>query len=385
MNLESRLFISEMETYTERLGHKARVIVQDFDSKISDEAPKIAINQKLFKSMKRWHKNSHISENDWKTAFTKIEHKLDVLGKMKLDEDFKSYLDLKFKQTSLVKAFSVTPILEFLDSDIRRLYKRRMDARAGEEEDEFSEQSVFDGMRPENMSHFSRVFLPAAYFYTYLEIHSEDDRLDLMDDVFTIGSGSMTHDLFPEVTGICVKCAVDQKYANFSETDIDTYNIKLLEQMEINKFKTSLERWDSSESEGNESSFSKEMFWYNPFDSSSSSEDVLSETPLEETKTVSSEYACQDCTKVFSKKEYLIFHRECFHKGDLPHSVQFVGDPPDLITSFHQDSETISSRELKTKRKRPLAKGEKVQQKTEKVVATRVLRKRICKELKFSK
>ena len=126
-----------MKPLVERLRLKARAVVQDFASKIDEcnDKPKNVTNEKLFKSMKRWHKNSHISERDWQSSFKDIEHKLDVVGKMKLEEDFKGYLDAKFKLTSksLTKGFSITPILDFLETDIRSLYQRKLNERAAAE------------------------------------------------------------------------------------------------------------------------------------------------------------------------------------------------------------------------------------------------------------
>ena len=166
-----------MESYREQLLRKAKAVNLDFktrtrktDTDSREDVPSLSNEDELLLvSMKRWHENAHMSENDWRVCFGKIQHELDVKEKMNLEEDLAKYLKNKFKQTSLLNRFSVSPLLEFLDNDIRKLYQTKLDERVTELDDEFNLAKVYQGREPEDVTHYEKVFLPGAYFYTYFE------------------------------------------------------------------------------------------------------------------------------------------------------------------------------------------------------------------------
>ena len=410
----------EESYYADQLLRKAKTIVDDYKLKISlsdsDSTPLDAQQMHLYESMKRWHTNAHVSRAEWRRCFDNISNNLDVKESMSIEEDLQQFLQSKFKKASLKNMFSISPLLDFLEDDIRKLYHVKLDTRLDTMEDEFNQTDVFDRMKPEDVTHLEKVFMPAAYFYTYLEKHSGAARLDLMNDIFTLGSGSRTASLFPEVTGICDKCSNNAELSNVSETNIDSYNRGLFKLQLKHRFTTSFRIMVSSSDDGSsfdEKLYFKEDTWYNPFDSTSSSSGTTTSCArsLAGVESDRLDFECQDCTKSFTKKEYLDFHRECFHKTalkcgtqfvadptDLISSfthedeagtskalkcgIQFVGDPPDLISSFTHVDEAGSSSGIAKKVSKKVSKKDKIQQETR---TTRQLRNRPRRELKFSK
>ena len=160
--------------------------------------------------MKRWHVNCHITPVDWKESFDRIKHGLDVRGKMRPLGDLKSFLDIKFKAEVHQNRFNICEILEFLENDIRHLYRLKLDFRDGEF-DEFNTSQIYQGMLPEDTTFYERVFLPTALFLTYSQRHPNSDRESLMNDCFTLGARTKRDDLAPEVTGLCVQNMKDLK------------------------------------------------------------------------------------------------------------------------------------------------------------------------------
>ena len=200
-----------MSSYADKLLIKTKTVLSEYKSKIVIDERKISLNAtslKVFISMKRWHANAHMSPTDWKSCFAKVKDKLDVKEKMKtLDGDLNNFLKVKFAATVLKEQFAICDVLDCLVVDIRDLYQLKLDQRDDELDDEFNVDHFFQGMKPSDLTYYKKVFLPAALFFTYLERHPDSDRRALMEDVFTVGSGSQTEDLVPEVTGLCA-CAL---------------------------------------------------------------------------------------------------------------------------------------------------------------------------------
>ena len=334
-----------MNKYADQLLLKVKSVLHDyqFKVKLGQESLEMDSEQsKIFESMKRWHANSHMSESDWKVCFDKIKHKVDVKENMKnLDDDLRKFLKTKFAAENPQDQFAISPILEFLESDIRDFYRMKTGERDDKKEDEYSLNSIAQGMDPDDLNHYGKVFLPAALFFTYLEKYPCTNRSVLMSDCFTIGHGSQTYDLFQEVTALCTMCATGEEYENFNEADIEKYNKKIFKMQFKDGFESSyvMSNSDDSDKSDNSDKNGRNMdhvgTWYNPFDSSSPSEGSDDED------IILTGYECNQCSKSFTRKDFLNFHTECFHKTSLKSNyVQFVADPEDLISSFTQEPET---------------------------------------------
>ena len=311
---------------SEELLKKVRGVLNYYKSCVVFGSPDKSVDKKymnLFSTMKRWHKNSHISTEDWKESFEIIKHSLDVRGKMKLPENLKIYLERKFSNTGLRTRFSICEILEFLVPDIKMLFDKMQ--AADSDSDEFEVDKLpGQAMLPEDVTFYQKEFLPYALFLTYSQRHPNDVRESLMDDIFTIGSGSLKQDLVPEVTALCTKCAKDEEFQDLSTKDIEQFNIQiLLKQIECN-----FEVLNASPcSSINPEIVEKTSFWFNPFSSDDSGSSFNDD---EEVK-----HKCTLCFKEFTKDAFLAFHKEWFHKPAT--AVQYVDEGEELMTSFHKE------------------------------------------------
>ena len=97
-----------------------------------------------------------------------------------------------------------------------------------------------------------------------------------MQEAFSLGTGSRTEDLIPEVTALCSICSTnDPEFATFSVEDIECFNkhVFLLQLADGFHLKS---RISSSESSVASKDFKNEDFpWYNPFDGTSSESEEM--------------------------------------------------------------------------------------------------------------
>ena len=350
-----------MRNYAEQLLLKAQKVLCDYEEKVQDiNSCDIDNGDKiLLDSMGRWHSNGHMRRQDWINCFDKIKDRLDVKGKMlPMDDDVSSFLKMKFAQTNLKNRFSICEILSFLESDIKDLYQNKIDKRDEEEEEVYDLARICVGIAASDGEYYSKVFLPSAIFFTYLERHKSGNRQELLNDCFTVGAGSRRPDLFPEVTGLCRECALE-KHEHFTDMDIENLNKKIYKmQLEDGFHSNFIVNVDSDSGGSEESEKSSRCLiirWCNPFDSSSDNEsdnclgDKIAEPstlrlPDKSSKSISElecttvfEHSCGECPKVFSRKDFLEFHSACFHKHESvkKSEVSFISDsgPESLITS----------------------------------------------------
>ena len=325
---------------------KSYAVHQEFQSK-TNEIDDIELNDEeksLFQSMQRWHANGHMLDEDWLSCFDKVKDRLDVKERMDpMDVDFKSFLDSKFKASNIKEKFSVCEIFEFLVNKIKAFYDVKIEARDLEEENVFSIERIIQGLQAVDGTHYERVFLPSAIFFTYLEKHKNSgDRTDLMKDCFTVGAGSRQRDLFPEVTGLCRECKDSE---SFSDSDLDIFNKKVFKLQLKNKFRSNFRRVDSSEESDNDDTTHVGSIarWYNPFESDSDTD--LSSGPLDKSTDSSTgkilQHPCNKCSKVFSKEEFLDFHKDCFHRTD-GNKTRIVLVDSDISSVSCEESETPS-------------------------------------------
>ena len=378
------------QTLADQLLEKSKSVISDYKSFIVFDEKKVVIDEdkhEIYSSMKRWHFNAHKTQTYWKEMFTKSVTSLDVKEKMnQLDTDLKNFLKKKFKASGPKDQFSICGILEFLVSDVRQLYQIKLDERDSEV-DEFNTDQIYQGILPEDLLYFNKVFLPAALFFTYLSGHPNSDRNALMNDIFTIGSGSQTDLLEPELTAVCKVCAAEKGFEHFNEKEIELLNMKILEVQIKKKFHSSFKMIYSDSSDMGSSVGSD--FWFNPFSSSSSLDEnleVSKESGLHENEIVHNlKFSCNLCEKKFSSDDFLGFHKECFHKtSPVVKSVTFVGEPQDLITSFCHEPSSSSSDVVSKQGPTILASKTGKSEATGKVETTTQSKKGVRKSLRFS-
>ena len=357
--------------FLERLSKKIEVLIRNnkVTSNFKENVDLDASYSDLYESMKRWHVNSHVTESQWKQAFDMIKSSLNVQELMTVPDDLKLFLKRKFAKTSLKEKFGINEMLEFLVSDIHEHYRNQLSLRA--ENDEVDVYFICTGMRPGDLQFFERSYLPFALFLIYKEKHPNSDRLSLMEDIFSIGAGSRSYDLMPEVTAVCSVCARNNGFQKVDDKDLEIYNLMVLKKQIENDFRMPYEFYEDDSDktvlsgvgvDENERvldlSFNKgEEFkgnadgnnWFNPF--SSSEDECLSEL-LEDSDR--EDYTCDKCNKVFSKVTFLDFHMEWFHEvAKSSVTVKYV-EPDDLMLSFA--AEEIEKSEVQDKGAKPRKK-----------------------------
>ena len=119
---------------------------------------------------------------------------------MALDKDLVMFLDKKRKSDVLRAKPAILEIFDSILPNIEELYKEKLCER--DSEDEFQVDRICQGTKTEDGSFYVNYFLPSCILFMYqLWLESEVAKDDIFNDLFTIGAGSGTMDLFPEVTG----------------------------------------------------------------------------------------------------------------------------------------------------------------------------------------
>ena len=331
---------------------------------------------RLFNSMERQHVNSHTSLEEWLSIFHQIKSRLGTKETMiDLSKDLVRFLDSKFAQTDIKKRISMPDYLEHLEEIMRAEYRILLSER-DEDEDEFNYD--MDGIKPEDITFLTKRFLPAAMFFTYSKKHPTSDPKELMEDLFTIGAGSMTVDLFPEITGICLECVGQrlhgEDYKNFTHAEITKANLVIFRAQQADHFFSKIPYYSDSSSEdetekknledhklGSNSvsdvsnsptkfSDTHSLFEFNPFAASSDSDSTSADKCLSSLEVPQS-HACNHCGKTFSRQEFVKMHIEIFHSEVTKVVVpRFVSEGEDLMTTFVEDNVEESSPKEKVKK-----------------------------------
>lgn len=277
----------------------------------------------LFLGMERAHKNIHLTDTKLKAVLNEIDQKnlLDVKERMIIPKTLKSFLNAKSKKASLQdQLVNFNEMLEPLLPQIKDLYDEKL--RSRDCSDEFGLDAIennYDvgrltaGMHPDDSAFYWKFFVPAAFYFVYKEIHVSncENELDLLSDLFSLGSGAKTSDLLPEITVACQMCA--SKFSLGKES-VDTLNKKVFYQQMVDKFM--IDGVHTSESDESDSSLasktnlSDEESAFNPF-----ATDQLSEQASIHVDEVSV-VACSLCPKTFSKFDFLEYHKSVFHKEE---------------------------------------------------------------------
>lgn len=385
-----RILLIIMSSFSVQLMKKVKAVLNDYKSFVSFGKDDFPVDEKyleIFSSMKRWHVNCHITPVDWKESFDRIKHGLDVRGKMRPLGDLKSFLDIKFKAEVHQNRFNICEILEFLENDIRHLYRLKLDFRDGEF-DEFNTSQIYQGMLPEDTTFYERVFLPTALFLTYSQRHPNSDRESLMNDCFTLGAGTKRDDLAPEVTGLCMMCSEHEGFKSLSEIDIEYFNKQVLMKQIASNFNCSYSMGESDLSDESYSNKDKSTFWYNPFSSSESS--ITSEEPPthDDDDRIEVGFTCSKCSKEFSKHEFVEFHKACFHKTSDTTTVRFVEEAEELMTTFNEEPGPSSEPDLVMSKDSATASSSKrvkldIKEKSKPTSSPQQTRKGVRKSLRF--
>jgi hypothetical protein len=361
-----------------KLVRKSNAVFQAFkhvfDSELSGAAN---LNQKeilLFNSMERQHRNSHITPEDWLNAFDQIKSKLGTKETQKdLSEKFALFLDSKFAG-SLEKQFSTPEIMDHLEDPVWKYYKSLLDER-DQVDDEF-DFSLGGEIKQDDIFFFTRRFYPTALLLSYSLLHHMVEPTELMGEVFTIGYGSKTYSLFPEICGVCFDCISErfqsEKLQKLSPEQIRLYNQHILKAQQKDWYAIGKYQSDSSSDEEStpvdktaakespatpttiRSSDKQSLFEFNPFivntDINSSDSNVggskCDSNTLQNVGQDLSTHACSYCGKTFSKEVFVGMHVEIFHQTSKKVVPKFVCDGEDLMTTFVNSNDTDNSQQI---------------------------------------
>jgi hypothetical protein len=180
---------------------------------------------------------------------------------------------------------------------------------------------------------YQNFFVPAALYFVYKEIHDSncDDERDLLNDLFSLGSGARTQDLLPEITVACQACDT-----NFSlgQESVEILNMKVFNQQIADGFFVdgliTSESDISDSSLASKTSLSDDESAFNPFATSNIS-DI---TSLQVEKVLG--FVCSLCPKKFTKQDFLEYHKSVFHKKETNGQESCLND-------LHNDSEKVAN------------------------------------------
>ena len=273
-----------------------------------------------------------------------------MCDKMQCDRDLVDFVNSKKSKTCLKDQVSFPDFLDCLMPEIKDLYSVRLD----EAKDEFDCSFAMSG---KDQIFFLNFFIPTALLKTYIKVHNTTSVSECLPELFSIGASSATQDLFPEVTGICTKCAGDyfQNLRDLSDEEICNVNkliiktqfehrfmdpklfgqslddspIKLNRSESSDSFKSKTKAvsvGDCEMSAGDQDNFAEEnnsdfcilnpfsardevdFQVFNPFAAQKSTlED--NETELQEGQT----FSCELCSKQFSENDFVLMHKRIFH------------------------------------------------------------------------
>ena len=349
-NLLCRKSNAVFETY--------RHMYMDFNTWTAAENVDLDVSeQKLLNSMTREHRNTHTKPEDWLSLFHQIKSKLGAKESMTFKTDFVKFLNLKFATDNIRKQFSTPDYLDHLEDHVRSHYNLVLNERDEKErEDEFDYDNVAR-KQPEDMIFFTKRFFPAALLFTYSMRHPSYESRELMDDIFTIGSGSKRLDLVPEMTGICPDCAAEKLGSRNVATSEEILKINriVFKAQQADKFATIISYYsdDSSSEAGihedkedeekeytnievidnvvdNDVISSSSSFEFNPFAPGSTSK----EDPESLDEQAPRSHSCNYCGKRFSKIKFVAMHVEIFHEQAGSVVPRFVDEGEEKITSF---------------------------------------------------
>ena len=286
------------------------------------------------------------------------------------------FLDIQRKSGNLKDQFTVLDVFDDIIPSIRELYDAKI-SKEEEDQEDFGEdlglEDIVSGVPLRVGIFYHRVFLPHCIYYMYRGLLSKcsADPETLFKELFSIGAGSASHDLSPEVTAICDKC-VEKKFPYLflkDDTDIKRVNIEFYKCQVKDNF--ILNPNSGAEEGGSDDHIS------NPFDNSGI-ENTSDWNIEDESDFKISQYVCEECFQSFPASDFLTLHVKVFHSitvssNDVevvstsnryvesaklskkqegtrltrkPVKTTFVGNADCMITSFHNSDSPDSVKNL---------------------------------------
>ena len=296
--------------------NKVKVIKEVYEDAISRKDPVAKEltekENKHFLSMKRWHQNWHTTDEILLMHLNKVVGKglLNVRNKMeKIPVQLEGFLIAKFKKTGLKERFIIHDLFENILPDVMKLFKEKLDENDSEDEFSFDLENIVGGIPSSEVDFYKKVFTPAAVFYIYESLHNDYLEMEeLIEDTFTLGAGAMTDDLIPELTPFCPQCL-----DTLSSEQIEIININVFKLQKLDEFQLNL---NPSELSDVQSQGKVSLSWYDQqkhtegydgYESCDEENDALN------TSEGVLECRCTDCGKIFSRLDFLEYHKLLFH------------------------------------------------------------------------
>ena len=283
---------------------------------------------------------------EWLPYLHAVSNKLGLRHEKHLyDEKLVKFLMKKRKSDRVEDQVVILDIFNPILPHIFDLYEEKLRSKS---DDEFDTNVIVKGMPTEDGMFYEKYFLPCCLFLMYQEWLKFNDCQggDSMADLFTIGSGSATIYLIPEVHGLCLKCApqVGGRFVCMNSSEISKFNEIVFKRQKNDNFMNRIMRnmheySNSSEDEMNCNPFDSDVdeisvgdrYQYNPFESSASDND--NNFNLDG-------FDCSHCFQSFPGEEFLSLHMKIFHSNKLIQPV-FVSDGEELMKTFvHEESQT---------------------------------------------
>ena len=287
------------------------------------------------------------SKDEWLTYLSIVTGKLDVKEAMDLDGDLVRFLDKKRKSESHRDQVAILEIFDCIIPEIEEIYNEKLDGR--DSEDEFQVDKIVRGVDIKDGTFFTKYFLPSCIFYIYKEwLKCEVAKEDIFEELFSIGSGSRTDALFPEVLPFCETCA--------DPSEVQQKNLKAFRGQVENEFvrpKTVLPSSDDYSFLSPQKPILKKQITdldegigsgCNPF----VCDEILASPllPAEKTNPFESDRsedegeelfldACNHCQQSFPSDEFVQLHMKIFHSHII--KTKFVEDGEDLISTFIEE------------------------------------------------
>ena len=262
---------------------------------------------------------------------------------MEVDEDLANYLKEKRKSDRFEDQVSILAVFEPILESVYKIYESKIFSR-DDGQVEFPVESLAGGLDITDGVFYRDYFMQSAVYYMYeswLDIDVDKDTM--FHDLFDLGAGSGTLDLFPEVNGICENCAADHFERFKSKASIEIQNVnKLVYKSQVSHSFTDPNRLGFVL--GDFSDDSMEIPICNPFDEEdevlSSSTTVKQDTGsivnpfLDSDDSETDElYNCEICSSSFPSPDFVDLHRKVFHSEQVV-PFTFVENAECLITSF---------------------------------------------------
>ena len=314
---------------------------------------------KLLNSMERFHRLSHVryermslctkdlfikfpfSKEEWLSYLPSVEKKVGLRENMSVNENLKTFLDNKRQSSNVQDQVNILEVFEPVVPDIEKMYKKKLEDRNNIEE--FDTEKIANGMDIEDGVFLERYFVPSCIVFIYqswLEVDLDEETI--YPELFTLGTGSKSYTLLPEVTAICEKCS-DEMFLGWrlkTQSEIRQMNVHIFKRLSSLNFDIpGLNSLCESDDDSDDA-----MIHCNPFDSDEHESSPKSEqsksvhvNPFDDSEASSEDElfldACDICNESFPSAQFVDLHKSIFH-GCPAVKTKFVDDPECLITTF---------------------------------------------------